>query len=47
MPMLLSMYRNGNLKLDELVTRRYRLDQINDATTDMREGRNIRGIIEF
>ncbi len=47
MPMLLSMYRNGNLKLDELVTRRYRLDQINDAITDMRDGRNIRGIIEF
>jgi S-(hydroxymethyl)glutathione dehydrogenase/alcohol dehydrogenase len=47
MPMLLSMYRNGHLKLDELVTRRYRLDQINDAITDMREGRNIRGIIEF
>jgi S-(hydroxymethyl)glutathione dehydrogenase/alcohol dehydrogenase len=46
MPMLLSMYRNGNLKLDELVTKRYRLDQINDAITDMREGRNIRGIIE-
>jgi S-(hydroxymethyl)glutathione dehydrogenase/alcohol dehydrogenase len=41
------MYHNGNLKLDELVTRRYRLDQINDAITDMREGRNIRGIIEF
>jgi Zn-dependent alcohol dehydrogenase len=35
------------LKLDELVTRRYRLDQINEAITDMREGRNIRGIIEF
>jgi NDMA-dependent alcohol dehydrogenase len=47
MPMLLSMYRNGALKLDELITRRYRLDQINDAFTDMREGRNIRGIIEF
>ena len=47
MPMLLSMYRSGNLKLDELVTHRYRLDQINDAITDMREGRNIRGIIEF
>jgi S-(hydroxymethyl)glutathione dehydrogenase/alcohol dehydrogenase len=39
--------RNGNLKLDELITNRYRLDQINDAFTDMREGRNIRGIIEF
>ena len=47
MPMLLDMYRNGHLKLDELITKRYRLDQINDAITDMREGRNIRGIIEF
>jgi NDMA-dependent alcohol dehydrogenase len=47
MPMLLSMYRSGQLKLDELVTQRYRLDRINDAITDMREGRNIRGIIEF
>ena len=46
MPMLLSMYRDGHLKLDELVTRRYR-DQINEAITDMREGRNTRGIIEF
>lgn len=47
MPMLLNLYRNGDLKLDELITRRYRLDQINDAFTDMREGRNIRGVIEF
>jgi S-(hydroxymethyl)glutathione dehydrogenase/alcohol dehydrogenase len=35
------------LKLDELVTRRYRLDRINDAIADLREGRNIRGVIEF
>ncbi len=47
MPMLLDMYRNGSLKLDELITKRYRLDQINEGITDMREGRNIRGIIEF
>jgi len=47
MPMLLDMYRNGHLKLDELITKRYTLDQINDGITDMREGRNIRGIIEF
>ena len=46
-PMLLSTYRNGGLKLDELVTRRYPLDGINEAITDLREGRNIRGIIEF
>jgi S-(hydroxymethyl)glutathione dehydrogenase/alcohol dehydrogenase len=47
MPMLLSMYQAGLLKLDELVTRRYRLDQINEANDDMREGRNIRGLIDF
>jgi S-(hydroxymethyl)glutathione dehydrogenase/alcohol dehydrogenase len=47
MPMLLSMYQAGLLKLDELVTRRYRLDQINEAMDDMREGRNIRGLIDF
>jgi NDMA-dependent alcohol dehydrogenase len=46
-PMLLSMYQSGRLKLDELVTRRYRLKEINDAVADMRDGRNIRGIIEF
>jgi NDMA-dependent alcohol dehydrogenase len=46
-PMLLSMYLQGLLKLDELVTRRYRLDELNDAIDDMREGRNIRGVIEF
>lgn len=47
MPRLLSMYRSGLLMIDELVTRRYRLDQINDAIDDLREGRNIRGVIEF
>ncbi|OBG77980.1 MULTISPECIES: NDMA-dependent alcohol dehydrogenase [unclassified Mycobacterium] len=47
MPMLLSMYGEGHLKLDELVTRRYRLEGINEALADMRVGRNIRGVIEF
>jgi len=46
-PMLLSMYQQGRLKLDELVTRRYGLDQLNEAIDDMREGRIIRGVIEF
>lgn len=47
MPMLLDMYRAGKLKLDELVTKTYSLDQINDAYDDMRAGRNIRGVIHF
>jgi NDMA-dependent alcohol dehydrogenase len=46
-PMLLSMYQAGVVKLDELVTRHYQLDQINEAFADLREGRNIRGIIDF
>ena len=47
MPALLSLYEAGTLKLDELVTRRYRLEQINDAITDLRDGRNLRGVIDF
>ena len=46
-PRLLSMYREGVLKLDELITNRYTLDQVNDGYRDMREGKNVRGIIEF
>lgn len=46
-PRLLSMYREGRLKLDELITKRYPLDQINDGYEDMRNGKNIRGVIEF
>ena len=45
--MLLDMYRAGKLKLDELVTNVYSLDQVNQAYDDMREGRNIRGVIHF
>ncbi len=30
-----------------MITRHYQLDEINEAFTDLREGRNIRGIIEF
>jgi Zn-dependent alcohol dehydrogenase len=47
MPMLLDLYRAGKLKLDELVTNVYQLDQINAAYDDMRNGKNIRGVIQF
>jgi S-(hydroxymethyl)glutathione dehydrogenase/alcohol dehydrogenase len=46
-PNLLSMYREGELKLDELITRRYSLDEVNQGYEDMREGKNLRGVIEF
>ena len=46
-PLLLSMYKAGRLNLDDMVTRQYRLEQINDGYRDMLEGRNIRGVIRF
>jgi len=46
-PRLLSMYREGELKLDELVTNRYSLDEVNQGYEDMRNGTNLRGVIEF
>jgi NDMA-dependent alcohol dehydrogenase len=46
-PKMLELYRLGRLKLDEVITTRYRLEQINQGYTDMREGRNMRGIITF
>ncbi|MDA4106994.1 NDMA-dependent alcohol dehydrogenase [Mycolicibacterium holsaticum] len=47
MPKLLSMYEAGTIKLDELVTQKYKLDDINEAMKDLRAGRNIRGVIAF
>ena len=44
-PKLLDMYRVGDLKLDELITKRYTLDEINEGYRAMREGENIRGVI--
>jgi NDMA-dependent alcohol dehydrogenase len=44
-PKLLGLYRSGDLKLDELITRRYRLDEVNDAYRDLIDGKNIRGVI--
>lgn len=46
-PRLLDMYNLGQLKLDELVTREYALEDINQGYEDMRNGRNIRGLIRF
>ncbi|WP_343602078.1 NDMA-dependent alcohol dehydrogenase [Mycobacterium sp.] len=46
-PQLLSMYKVGKLNLDDMVTRQYKLEQINDGYQDMLEGRNIRGVIRY
>jgi S-(hydroxymethyl)glutathione dehydrogenase/alcohol dehydrogenase len=45
MPRLLGLYKNGDLKLDELITNRYTLENINQGYEDMLSGRNIRGVL--
>ena len=44
-PALIGLSQAGKLKLDELITRRYKLDEINEGYQDMLDGKNIRGVI--
>lgn len=44
-PKLLGLYRDGQLRLDELITNRYSLDDINEGYRAMRDGENLRGVI--
>jgi NDMA-dependent alcohol dehydrogenase len=46
-PKLFELYREGQLNLDDLVTRRYPLEKIGDGYQDLRDGRNIRGVLVF
>jgi len=46
-PRLLGLWRNGQLRLEELVSQRYELDAINKGYADMHAGRNIRGLVVF
>ena len=42
---MLDLYRAGDIKLDELVTKQYKLDEINQGYDDLIAGKNIRGVI--
>ena len=44
---MLDLYDAGQLKLDELITREYELSEINAGYDDLRNGRNLRGVIRF
>lgn len=46
-PALLGLYRAGALRLDELITTRYSLDDVARGYADMHAGRNIRGVIDY
>ncbi len=42
---MLDLYRSGDIKLDELITTTYRLEDINQGYRDLLDGKNIRGVI--
>ncbi len=46
-PKIVALYRDGRLKLDELVTGRYPLDRINEALASSRSGQAVRNVIVF
>lgn len=46
-PNLLRLYQEGRLKLDELITTRYKLEDVAQAYADMHAGKNIRGLVVF
>jgi S-(hydroxymethyl)glutathione dehydrogenase/alcohol dehydrogenase len=44
---LLRLYRAGKLDLDRMITRRIKIDEINDAMRAMERGEVVRQVIEF
>jgi S-(hydroxymethyl)glutathione dehydrogenase/alcohol dehydrogenase len=46
-PRLLDLHKSGQLKLDELITREYTLEDVNQGYADMHSGVNIRGLIRY
>jgi NDMA-dependent alcohol dehydrogenase len=46
-PRLLALYRAKRLKLDELITRTYRIEEAAQAFADLASGKNARGVIVF
>jgi NDMA-dependent alcohol dehydrogenase len=46
-PRMLALYLAGKLKLEELITRRYAIDEAPQAFADLQAGKNARGVIVF
>lgn len=44
-PRILGLYQSGDLKLDEIITRTYTLDEVNEGYDDLLAGKNVRGVV--
>jgi S-(hydroxymethyl)glutathione dehydrogenase/alcohol dehydrogenase len=47
MPRLVDMYMAGKLKLDHMVSRRIKLEEVNEAFAEMKTGNIARSVIVF
>jgi Zn-dependent alcohol dehydrogenase len=43
--MILSLWNEGLIKLTELITKKYTLDEINEGHADLMDGKNLCGVI--
>ena len=46
-PNLLHLYETGQLKIDEIITQEYALDQVQQGYDDQAAGTIIRGVVRF
>ncbi|RLA45745.1 MAG: alcohol dehydrogenase [Gammaproteobacteria bacterium] len=47
MPRYVEFYMSGRLQLDEMISERFKLEEINEAIQKLRDGKVARGVIEF
>lgn len=46
-PKLLRLHHEGKFPVDELVTREYSIDEVDQGYQDLRDGLNVRGVVRF
>lgn len=46
-PRLIDFYKSGDLKLDEMISKTYSIDNVEKAFDDMPSGKNAKGVILF
>ncbi|MBD0322821.1 MAG: zinc-binding dehydrogenase, partial [Aldersonia sp.] len=44
-PKILGLYQSGDIKLDEIITKTYSLEQVNEGYDDLLNGKNVRGVV--
>ena len=46
-PNIIDLYESGQIRLEEMITRTYSLNELNEAFNDLLAGRNAKGVIQF